>query len=324
MLKLDSNLNLIDWFTPGVWATLDNNDRDLSSSGPLLIPGTELLTGGGKDGNLYLWQTENLGKYNAKDAQVVQKLPPPATPGVIPYVFSGPVFWPRSPAQGGSLLFDVYNSYPIYAYAFNGSTYNPNPVSLSSAGEAAGTGYNNSIALSANGDAAGSGIIWELQNNPTTKISILRAFDAENLNNELWNSQAYMSDSLQGGTTYIPPLISNGKVYAPTLNNYLVVYGLSTDLINLAPVANQNSAYGKPVNLTIIANAPDGGQLVYSATGLPTGLSINPSTGVISGTPTYIGKYQPTITVTDSSVTDRKVQQSVVFNWVISFGLIKS
>ncbi|AQP45255.1 hypothetical protein RPIT_10990 [Tessaracoccus flavus] len=41
--------------------------------------------------------------------------------------------------------------------------------------------------------------------------------------------------------------------------------------------------------------------LTYSATGLPAGVSINPSTGVISGTPTGHGVSTATVTVTDAA-----------------------
>jgi hypothetical protein len=41
---------------------------------------------------------------------------------------------------------------------------------------------------------------------------------------------------------------------------------------------------GDVVSLQIVATDPDGDNLVYSATGLPTGLNINASTGLISGT----------------------------------------
>jgi hypothetical protein len=41
--------------------------------------------------------------------------------------------------------------------------------------------------------------------------------------------------------------------------------------------------------------------LTYSATGLPAGLSINGSTGLISGTPTTTGTYTTTVTATDTT-----------------------
>jgi hypothetical protein len=40
----------------------------------------------------------------------------------------------------------------------------------------------------------------------------------------------------------------------------------------------------------------------FSATGLPPGLSVNATTGVLSGTPTAVGPFSPTITVTDAYV----------------------
>jgi Putative Ig domain len=39
----------------------------------------------------------------------------------------------------------------------------------------------------------------------------------------------------------------------------------------------------------------------WSATGLPTGLTLNPATGLLSGTPTATGMYSPQVTVTDSA-----------------------
>jgi hypothetical protein len=56
------------------------------------------------------------------------------------------------------------------------------------------------------------------------------------------------------------------------------------------------------------------GTLVFSATGLPTGLSINPVTGVISGTATVIGVYQVTVTSTDGDLTASRSFELTVTN----------
>ncbi len=53
---------------------------------------------------------------------------------------------------------------------------------------------------------------------------------------------------------------------------------------SLTQPANQTHAEGAAVNLALVATDPDGDTLAYSASGLPPGLSINPGTGLISGT----------------------------------------
>lgn len=50
----------------------------------------------------------------------------------------------------------------------------------------------------------------------------------------------------------------------------------------------------------------------YDATGLPSGLTINKSTGVISGTPTQLGTYNITISATDAHGTDTKTLTLVI------------
>ena len=63
------------------------------------------------------------------------------------------------------------------------------------------------------------------------------------------------------------------------------------------PNGTQGVAYG-PITVTAT-----GGTTPYSwgATGLPAGVTINPTTGVISGTPTATGTFNVTVTVTDST-----------------------
>ena len=69
---------------------------------------------------------------------------------------------------------------------------------------------------------------------------------------------------------------------------------------------NQTSTQNTPVSLQIQATDSDSSQtLTYSATGLPTGLSINPATGLITGTPTATGTSNVTVTATDTTGASR-------------------
>jgi hypothetical protein len=67
-----------------------------------------------------------------------------------------------------------------------------------------------------------------------------------------------------------------------------------------------------PLQITA-TDSISGAVFTYSATGLPNGLSINATTGAISGTPTVTGTYHPVITVTDQFGTSG----SVGFTWTI-------
>jgi hypothetical protein len=77
---------------------------------------------------------------------------------------------------------------------------------------------------------------------------------------------------------------------------------------------NQSSTKGTAVSLPISATDGAGGTLSYSATGLPAGLAISASTGVISGTPTTNGTSSVTVTAKDST----GPTGSTSFTWTVS------
>jgi hypothetical protein len=77
---------------------------------------------------------------------------------------------------------------------------------------------------------------------------------------------------------------------------------------------SQSSTVGTAVSLQVSASSTNSGALTYAATGLATGLSINSSTGVVSGTPTTAGTYSTTVTVTDST----GASGTASFTWTVS------
>ena len=84
----------------------------------------------------------------------------------------------------------------------------------------------------------------------------------------------------------------------------------------IASPSAQTSTTGTPIsNLAISASDADGNPLTYSASGLPAGLGINSTNGLISGTPTAPGSYTVTVTVNDSFVGGTA---SANFDWTVA------
>ncbi|MFJ9249961.1 putative Ig domain-containing protein [Streptomyces sp. NPDC101776] len=77
---------------------------------------------------------------------------------------------------------------------------------------------------------------------------------------------------------------------------------------------SQSTATGSTASLQISASDSASATLTYSASGLPTGLSISSSTGLISGTASTAGTYAVTVTATDST----GASGSASFTWTVS------
>ncbi len=228
-------LQLVDWFTPDNGPVLDEHDTDVGSSGLTMLPGTDLLVGGGKEGVFYLLNSADLGHEQTGNTQIPQVL------SVSPNrkIKGGPVYWSSSKLGPLVYTWDEYSK--IMAFRFNGSTFDTTPLmrgtTIASFGSPGAI-----LTVSANQGNPATGIVWasmpiDESADGAVVPGILRALNAENLE-EIWNSQDVPArDSVGTFAKFVPPLVVNGKVYMATFNNAIVVYGLLPKVATLASEA---------------------------------------------------------------------------------------
>jgi hypothetical protein len=219
-----SKLQVADFFTPAALA-FDTDDTDLGTSAAILLPdqsGTypHVMVGGDKNGTVYVVNRDNMGKYHSSGDQILQELT--GAVGVHEHTagdcndthndcnYGTPAYW------NGNVYFSGVND-NVEAFAIaNGQLSGPKSKSPTTYGFPGAT-----PAVSANGTT--NGIVWVVQ----PIISILHAYDATNLANELYNSTQASGgrDALGSNTKFAPPTVVNGKVFVGT-KNAVVVYGL--------------------------------------------------------------------------------------------------
>jgi hypothetical protein len=220
VLKLSTGggLALSDWFTPFNQDLLENIDLDLGSGGVVLLPDqpapapkTRLLVGAGKPGTVYLLDRDNLGKFHAGDDSQVWQALPRAVGGVF-----------STPAYFNNRVYYLGMSDVLKAFEINGGKLSAAPVSKATQV----FGFPGATpSISANGSS--DGIVWVVQTDRSFTVrAVLRAYDANDLTNELYNSDMNGTrDQFGGAVKYSVPTVANGKVYVGAQNSF-TAFGL--------------------------------------------------------------------------------------------------
>lgn len=226
-LKLDPHLKLLDWFTPTNYAELNAKDMDVDSSGATLIPGTDLVIGGGKQGVLYVLDKRHLGHLG--DENALQHFQ-----ATVSHLHSL-VYWNSD--KKGRLLYVWGQRDKARVFALKDGRLTETPVMTRPEVNQGHPGA--MLSLSANGGK--EGILWAAIHATgdswhESRPGILHAYDADDIGHELWNSlEDPARDDCGEYSKMAPPTIANGKVYLASFGTENVgtgqfcVYGLLPD-----------------------------------------------------------------------------------------------
>jgi hypothetical protein len=247
-LKLEgATLAVKDFFTPCNQTLLNKTcgtegrcDLDLGSAGPLLVPvpGGERLIGGGKDGNIYVVDTANMGHFKAPAGQVAMDCPNPNAvqaimgpqsqfggQGVVGNIHGSHLFW-QGPDVGRVFVWGEEDTLRSYEFT-GGKLTTPSTTSLYHAPPGMPGGM---LSISANGNKAGTGIVWALlpfagnANEQRGVQAQFVAFDAQNIKNDLWRSSPPDNpagpDAVGLFAKFAPPTVANGKVFIATYGDH--------------------------------------------------------------------------------------------------------
>ena len=243
LLKLDGNLNVLDYFTPNDQACRRLNDLDLGSAGPMALPTQSgntpnevLIAGkGGSPCNsnpantrLYLLNQDNLGKYNTTQDQAIEEVV-----GSARGYWSSPAYWQGANASyvyAAGVTEEGGNGDYLKMYTVTNGLLSTTPTAQTSNLFPVGA----TPSVSSNGTS--NGIVWAIERpsalgvQPGASAAVLYAYDATNVSNMLYNSASQLSNGVlrdRGGCAnkFAVPTIANGKVYVGTQNT-LDIFGL--------------------------------------------------------------------------------------------------
>ena len=216
-----TTLTIGDYFTPYNYQVLNSSDLDFGTQ-VMLVPNSNLLVAGCKDYNLYTFDKTNLGGYDPAANHNLQKI----------FVTDGAGMHTAFAYFGGTTnkyFYQFGENTNLKAYAVSGNLLSTSPISGVGNGPLGQSG--SMMSTSSNGSDESTGILWishpeYCNSNQGLCPGILRAVNAANPTQEIWNSDINPNDAVGAFSKNACPTIANGKVYLATFSNKLNIYGL--------------------------------------------------------------------------------------------------
>ncbi len=237
-VEAGGQLTPTQFFAPSDAPTLDENDEDLGSGGPIALPseyfGTKavphLVVQVGKDGRIFLIDADDMGGYRqgpGESDDVLQTLGPFDGVWGHPAAYGGQGGWVYvlESAGGGYLR--------ALSYGVNGS----GEPALASAGTSSESfGYTSGSPLvTSDGIATGSAVVWVVYaSGPNGSRGQLRAYGAMPTGGNL---PLLWSGKIGSASKFSVPTAYEGRVYVGTRKGDLIAFGPSGDApVQAAPV----------------------------------------------------------------------------------------
>jgi outer membrane protein assembly factor BamB len=253
-VKLNGDLAPVGWFAAADVKALNLLDVDQGSSGPMLMPGTDELVGGGKDGKLFVLSQAKFGGQQLHSWWHGQLNPPIqyfqasrrwriTWLSWFPLLFNAgyhhihgsPVYW-NSRLKGPTIyIWPEEDNVKAFHYDAK-KKFNTAALKGMMGNQGMPGGF---LSISANGES--DGILWAAipyQDDAWVEIvrGTLRAFNADTLE-LLWSTDRDEPADHFDFAKYVPPTVANGRVYLATFSDRLNVYGLHSPVAGSTPKA---------------------------------------------------------------------------------------
>ena len=214
-------LSVADYFVMSNVVAENAADGDLGSGGPVVLPEMKdaagqtrhLAVGAGKDRNIYLVDRHAMGHFDPRgNSNIYQELPAALQGRLWDGEHGAPAYFDHRLYYGAM-------EQPMREFRFLHARLLAKPSS-----QTALSFIYPGATPSISADGTRNGIVWAVENRDPV---VLRAYDANDLSHELYNSRQAPSgrDFVGSGNKFMTPTIAHAKVYVGTENG-VGVFGL--------------------------------------------------------------------------------------------------
>jgi len=257
-VNADGSLAPTDFFSPSNAPTMDANDTDFGSGGPMALPDgfgsaadPHLLVQMGKDGRLFLLNRDNLGGRSQGTGGTDNVL------GMLgPYQgqWGHPAFW----GGDGGYVYFIGNGGPLRAFKYGVTGVGVPALTL--AGTSTGTfSYTSgSPVVTSSGSTSGTAVVWAVwSSGPTGTNAELRAYSPTP--NASGNLALLWSAPIGTAVKFTTPATSGGRVYVGTRDGKILAFGRpATSVLTGSPAALGNVTVGTTGTGTLTITASKG------------------------------------------------------------------